>query len=80
MPGIDDALDAMPARDLERLRSRIDRRLRSCLVCNADGAIAVRVSAKPRGQHAVFSMMLCPACIDRNRLPESRADTEGETR
>jgi hypothetical protein len=68
---IDDALDGFSARELETLRTKIDQRLQSCLVCGADGASPVRAEQPETG--ARISLMLCPACVERNRLPESRA-------
>ena len=74
MTTIDDALDSMPARDLERLRERIDRRLQSCAIDGNDGAIACRVTAKITGNTTSFTLLLCRGCIEKNRLPESRAE------
>jgi len=67
---VKDALDGMNARDLEHLRELIDQRLVACVLCGADGASHYRVSH--RG--AVASMTFCPACFDRHRLPEGRAE------
>jgi len=73
---LDDAVDAMPARQLEELRSRIDRRLQACVLCGADGAVAVKGQARLRGNEVRFSFLACPACIERHRLPEGRATQE----
>lgn len=71
---IADALDGLTARDLEALRGRIDRRLQVCAIDAADGAIPVKVAARLRGNEARFTLLICPACIERNRLPEGRAE------
>lgn len=67
---IKDALDGMSARDLERMRELIDRRLVSCLLCGNDGAERYRVSRKG----VVASLSLCPACFESHRLPEIRSE------
>lgn len=76
MTTIDDALDGLPARDLERLRARIDKRLQACVICHQDGAIASTVTAKLDGASTRFALLLCRRCIEGNRLPESRAGGE----
>ena len=75
MAAIDDALDGLPARELERLRARIDKRLQSCFHCGNDGATPVSASVRhgtQKGSRMTF--LMCPACIERHRLPESRAE------
>lgn len=72
---IDDALDGMSARDLERLRTRIDKRLQACVIDGVDGAVAVSVRAKLDGSQSTFSLLLCRQCIERHRLPDTRAET-----
>ena len=74
MAAVDDALDGMTARQLEELRTRIDRRLRACAIDAEDGAVPVRASAKLRGSSVTFTLLLCPACIERHRLPERRSE------
>ena len=74
MAAIDDALDALPARELERIRDRIDRRLRACAIDGVDGALPVQARVRFRGQDTRMTFLLCPACIERNRLPESRSE------
>jgi len=76
---LDDAVDGLPARQLEALRARIDRRLQECLLCRSDGALPVKGQAKLRGNEARFALLLCPACIERHRLPEGRATTQEAT-
>lgn len=72
---IDDALDGLPARDLERLRARIDQRLRACVLCGSDGALAVHARAKAiGGNDTQFALLLCRACIEKHRLPERRSE------
>ncbi len=73
MTTIDDALDGLPARELERLRARIDKRLQACAICGQDGAIACRVDTKLGGGPARFAILLCRRCIEANRLPEGRS-------
>ena len=65
-----DVLDAMSARDLEHMRELIARRLVTCIICGHDGAEMYRVSHRS----AIASMAICPACFERNRLPESRSE------
>lgn len=69
-----DALDGLSARDLERMRGLIDRRLRECAIDGNDGAIAVRCRTKDKWD-AVFTIMLCPSCVERHRLPALRSDS-----
>lgn len=64
-----DPLEGLSSRELEALRDRITRALEACVVCGNPGAIASTVVAKPTR----FAMRLCPACIERFRLPEARA-------
>jgi len=76
---LDDAIDAMPARKLEELQSKIARRLRACAFCGSDGAVAVRAQARIGGTETRLALLLCPACIERNRLPEGRASAQDAT-
>lgn len=77
MTTIDDALDGLPARDLERLKARIERRLQACVICGQDGAVSCRVTTKGLStSSATFALLLCPKCIETHRLPEGRADRE----
>ena len=70
---IDAALDGLSAREVEQLRRRIDRRLQQCVIDGNDGAVPVRCTAKSHSG-ATFTLLLCPACIERNRLPEGRSE------
>lgn len=74
MTAIDDALDGLPARDLERLKARIEKRLQACAICGNDGAIPCHTRAKLTGNDTLFSLLLCRACIERHRLPVARAE------
>jgi hypothetical protein len=66
---IDDALDGLSAREVEEFMVRARRRLQRCVACGSEGAEPVRVR---RGKQAA-SLMLCPACFERHRLPEGRS-------
>jgi hypothetical protein len=67
---IQEALDGLSTRDLERMRELIDRRLVQCVICNEDGAINYRVIHK--GVKA--SLAICPACFEKHRTPEGRSE------
>ena len=43
---VSDALDAMPARDVERLIERAQRRLARCFACGTDGAFPSTITSK----------------------------------
>jgi hypothetical protein len=73
MADLDDALDGLSRRELEALVAKATTRLASCTLCGADGAFACRVFARVSGRQQDFALMLCAACIERQRLPESRA-------
>lgn len=70
---LEDALDGMDARRLERLRAAIDRRLAACVI-DPHHTGAVRVAIRWGSTSA--SMMICPACLERHRLPELRVPSE----
>jgi hypothetical protein len=72
--GIDDAIDGLPARDLERIQARIAKRLQACVIDGRDGAIPVAARFRPStaASEARISLLLCPACIEKHRLPEGR--------
>jgi hypothetical protein len=75
MDRLTDALDSMTRRQIEALVAAAQRRLASCVLCGADGAAPVLASVPtPAGNSQRVSFMLCPACIERHRLPEGRAD------
>ncbi len=71
---IKDALDGLSARELEHMRDLIDKRLAVCAICESDGAFPYRVAAPEARGKARASLMLCPACFEKHRLPESRAE------
>jgi RNase P subunit RPR2 len=73
MSRIDEALDGISARDAEELKRRLEQRLEVCAACGGDGAAPVKAQARLRGNEVRMSLRLCPACIERHRLPESRA-------
>jgi len=74
MQGLEDAIDAMSAREVERLLELAQRRLQRCAICNSDGATHFRVTGKTGQNSLTFALLLCPACVDKHRQPESRAD------
>lgn len=75
---MDDALNGMTKRQLEDLRGRIDKRLQACAIDGNDGAVPVRATAR-RGKGSVaFTLLMCPSCIERHRLPEGRAEVAGQ--
>jgi ABC-type transport system involved in Fe-S cluster assembly fused permease/ATPase subunit len=63
-----EVLDAMSARDLQHMRTMIDKRLSVCVLCNADGAIVIRGGHKTERGNTTLKLMLCPACIAKHRL------------
>ena len=71
---MDDALNGLTKRQLEDLRTKVEKRLLACSIDGNDGAIPVRATAKLRGSSVRFALLLCPACIERLRLPESRSE------
>ena len=73
-PEVTDALDAMPARDVERLIAQAERRLARCFACGTDGAFAATISSKlGRRGSSRASIRICAACWVRATLPEARA-------
>jgi hypothetical protein len=73
-PEVGDALDAMPARDVERLTAHAQRRLARCFACGTDGAFPATVTSKlGRAGSSRASIRICLGCWDRATLPEARA-------
>jgi hypothetical protein len=74
-PEVSDALDAMPARDVERLIAHARRRLARCFVCGTDGAFQATISSRLNGRTGSTraSVRICAGCWERATLPESRA-------
>jgi hypothetical protein len=72
---VKEALDGLSARELEQLREQIDRRLAVCIIDGADGALPVRAISKS----VAFTLMLCPACIERYRTPEGRSQPSSQS-
>ena len=71
---VSDALDAMPARDVERLIEQAQRRLARCFACGTDGAFPATITSKKGGRNSTrASIRICASCWDRATLPESRA-------
>jgi hypothetical protein len=70
-----DALDAMPARDVERLIAKAERRLARCFACGTDGAFQATISSRLNGRTGSTraSIRICAGCWDRSTLPEARA-------
>ncbi len=76
-PEVSDALDAMPARDVERLIEKAQRRLARCFACGTDGAFPATITSKRGGRNSTrASIRICVGCWDRATLPEARA-TDG---
>ena len=73
LTAIQDAIDGMTARQVEELKQLAEKRLRQCAVCRSDGADALRVQRKVNGSSTYASLLMCPACFERHRLPESRS-------
>jgi hypothetical protein len=72
-PEVSDALDAMPARDVERLIEKAQRRLARCFSCGTDGAFAATITSHlGRTGSTRASIRICAGCWDRATLPESR--------
>jgi hypothetical protein len=74
MQGLEDALDSMSAREVERLLELAQRRLQRCAICNADGAVHFRVAGKTAQNSLTFALLICPSCVEKHRQPEGRAD------
>jgi hypothetical protein len=73
-PEVADALDAMPARDVERLIAKAERRLAKCFACGTDGAYLATITSKRGGRSSArASIRICAGCWDRATLPEARA-------
>jgi hypothetical protein len=73
-PAVIDALDAMPARDVERLIVHAQRRLARCFACGTDGAFPATITSRlGRNGSSRASIPICVACWERATLPEARA-------
>jgi hypothetical protein len=73
-PEVSDALESMPARDVERLIEKAQRRLARCFACGTDGAFPATITSKKGGRNSTrASIRICAGCWDRTTLPESRA-------
>ena len=69
-----DALDAMPARDVDRLIDKAERRVARCFACGTDGAFPATITSKRGGRSSSrASIRICAGCWDRATLPEVRA-------
>ena len=73
-PEVSDALDAMPARGVERLIAQAQRRLARCFACGTDGAFTATISSHlGRTGSRRASIRICAGCWERATLPEARA-------
>ena len=69
-----DALDAMPARDVERLIVHAQRRLARCFACSTDGAFPATITSRLGHKGSTrASIRICVGCWERATLPEARA-------
>jgi hypothetical protein len=65
-PEVSDALDAMPARDVERLIEKAQRRLARCFACGTDGAFPATITSKKGERNSSrASIRICAGCRDR---------------
>jgi hypothetical protein len=76
---IADALDGLSARELEALRGAIGKRLSTCIVCGSDGALPVRFTGSRSERKSRVSLLICPACFEKHRLPESKSESQSES-
>jgi hypothetical protein len=73
-PEVSDALDAMPARDVERLIDKAQRRLARCFACGTDGAFPATITSTKGGHSSSrASIRICAGCWDQATLPDARA-------
>jgi hypothetical protein len=73
-PAVIDALDAMSARDVERLIVHAQRRLARCFACGTDGAFPVTITSRlGHSGSSRASIRICVGCWERATLPEARA-------
>jgi hypothetical protein len=74
-----DALKDLPRRELEDLRDEIDRELVKCAACGNEGARPLAVRFRPGGARATIdaSIPFCLPCVEKHRLPASRAEATG---
>jgi hypothetical protein len=70
MTDLQDAIDGMSARQVRELMHLAEKRLRECAICGNDGADRLLVQKKVRGSTTRASLLMCPACFERHRLPE----------
>jgi len=62
-PEVSDALDAMPARDVERLIDKAQRRLARCFACGTDGAFPATITSHlGRCGRRRASIRICAGC------------------
>jgi hypothetical protein len=75
MDSLEDAVDGLSARDAEKLKAKLERRLQRCAIDGQDGAFAVSITwtRTGGGQHKA-TLLMCPACLEHHRLPELRAE------
>jgi hypothetical protein len=68
---IDDAVDGISAREAEVLIAKLQKRLSKCAICGTDGADACKIVTRTK---AKATIMICPACFELHRLPDSRSN------
>jgi len=66
---IEQALDGLDAREVRELYRLAEKRLQTCVLCGSDGANAIRIFWKAGRDGKQAALLLCPACIERHRLP-----------
>lgn len=71
MTSIDDPIKDLTKRQLEDLAERIQRELQTCIACGNIGAEPHLVRPPRKGTPA--SLLICPPCFEKHRLPPSRA-------
>ena len=70
-----DALKDLSRRELEELKTEVERELVGCAVCGNEGARPLTVRFKPgKGSMISASIPFCQPCVEKHRLPESRAE------
>jgi hypothetical protein len=67
----------MPARDVERLIEKAQRRLARCFACGTDGAFPATITSRlGRAGSSRASIPVCAGCWERATLPAARV-TDG---
>ena len=73
MPAIEDALKGLTRRQLEELRTKLDKELQECTICHSEGAEKYNVVGfgHQRG-NIKAAMLFCKPCFEKYRQPFSR--------